>query len=124
MCGHIDQRLEATTAFAIIVAELAKAGTQGRVTTPGKPIAVLTVDGANNLPVAEPKPTGPAAWSDIPQPATRLGREVRSKLEHALVSADVQAARWAQAVGQQLHPAERSIAVRAVLRCWHQQLPH
>lgn len=45
MCGHLDQRLEAIKAFAAIMAELESLGMRGRVTTPARPVAVLTESG-------------------------------------------------------------------------------
>lgn len=59
-------------------------------------------------------------WSTLPLPASPLGRDVRTRLQQALVTADTRLAKWAQAMGQQLHPRERETAVHAVLRLWHQ----
>lgn len=62
-------------------------------------------------------------WSSLPMPASPLGRDVRTRLQQALVAADVRMARWAQAIGEQLRPEEREMAVKAVLRMWHQHRP-
>ena len=59
-------------------------------------------------------------WATLPLPTSALGRDVRTRLEHALVTADSHLAKWAQAMGQRLHPIERETAVKAVLRLWHQ----
>ena len=62
-------------------------------------------------------------WSSLPMPASPLGRDVRTRLEQALVAADTRMATWAQAMGEQLRPEEREMAVNAVLRMWHQHQP-
>lgn len=62
-------------------------------------------------------------WSSLPLPASHMGRDVRSRLQVALVAADARMARWAMAMGQQLRPDEREIAVKMVLRMWHQHQP-
>lgn len=73
----------------------------------------------------EPPPRAPAEppWSSLPLPASPLGRDVRTRLQQALVAADPRMARWAQAMGAQLRPEERESAVKAVLRMWHQHRP-
>lgn len=78
---------------------------------------------ANRLP--DPTPRAPVAppWSSLPLPASSLGRDVRTSLQQALVTADARMARWAQAMGERLRPEERECAVKAVLRMWHQHLP-
>lgn len=58
-------------------------------------------------------------WATLPQPATSLGRDVRQRLQQALVSEDARQARYAQAMGERLRPEERECAVKAVLRMWH-----
>lgn len=75
-----------------------------------------------------PEPKAPRVridppWSILPPPTSALGRDVRTRLQQALVTADARLAKWAQAMGQQLHPTEREIAVNAVLRMWHQHRP-
>lgn len=72
-----------------------------------------------------PEPRAPRVrvdppWSTLPLPTSALGRDVRTRLQQALVTADAGLAKWAQAMGQQLHPTEREYAVNAVLRMWHQ----
>lgn len=72
-----------------------------------------------------PKPPPPRVrieppWSTLPMPASARGRDVRQKLQQALITADSRLARWAQAIGQQLRPEERETAVKMVLRLWHQ----
>lgn len=62
-------------------------------------------------------------WSSLPVPPSMQGQDVRQKLQQALVAADSRMARWAQAMGQQLRPEEREMAVKAVLRLWHQHQP-
>lgn len=68
---------------------------------------------------AQPEPL----WSSLPMPASPLGRDVRTRLQQALVAADARMARWSQAMGEQLRPEEREKAVKMVLRLWHQHQP-
>jgi len=63
-------------------------------------------------------------WSSLPLPTSVLGRDVRTRLQQALVAADARMAQWAQAMGERLHPSEREYAVKAVLRMWHQHQQH
>ncbi len=72
--------------------------------------------------VPTPKPRAPAEppWSTLPMPASALGRDVRERLRQALVAGDERMATWAQAMGQQLRPEEREVAVTAVMRMWEE----
>lgn len=95
----------------------------------GKTIGDLTRDPwwqqvfeTNQFPKPPPAPSEPP-WSLLPQPTSPLGCDVRARLQQALVAADARMARWAQAMGQQLRPEEREMAVKAVLRMWHQHVP-
>lgn len=72
------------------------------------------------LPKPPPRAPVEPPWSSLPMPASPLGRDVRTRLQQALVATDARMARWAQAMGQQLRPEERESAVKAVLRMWHQ----
>src|ERR1043165_6157086 len=69
-------------------------------------------------PAVRPAPLLPA-WGSIPAPASRFGRETRARLEAALLADDQHTMRWAHAIAQRLHPAERELAVEAVVRLWH-----
>ena len=73
----------------------------------------------------KPPPRAPVEppWSTLPLPTSPLGRDVRTRLQQALVTADTRLVTWAQAMAQQLHPTERETAVDAVLRMWHQHQP-
>lgn len=75
------------------------------------------------LPKPSPRAPVEPPWSSLPVPASPLGRDVRTRLQQALVAADARMARWAQAMGEQLRPEERESAVKAVLRMWHQYRP-
>lgn len=59
-------------------------------------------------------------WTALPMPISPLGRDVRARLQHALVAGDQRLARGAMAMGERLRPEERECAVKAVLRMWHQ----
>jgi hypothetical protein len=63
-------------------------------------------------------PTEPS-WSSLPLPASPRGRDIRERLQHALVANDERMIGWAVAMAEQLRPEEREYAVKAVLRMWH-----
>jgi len=75
------------------------------------------------LPEPRPRVRVDPPWSLLPPPTSALGRDVRTRLQQALVAADSRMTRWAQSMGQQLHPTEREYAVNAVLRMWDQHQP-
>lgn len=60
------------------------------------------------------------AWTSLPKPASLFGRDVSTRLQHALAAGDARMARGAMAMGERLRPEEREQAVKAVLRMWHQ----
>ncbi len=78
---------------------------------------------ANRLPDPPPRARVEPPWSSLPLPASPLGRDVRTRLQQALVAADARMARGALAMGERLRPEERECAVKAVLRMWHQHAP-
>lgn len=56
-------------------------------------------------------------FSQVPQPLTPTGQQIRERLEAALQSDDRGAIARAEAEGQRLRPDERERAVTGVLRC-------
>jgi hypothetical protein len=72
------------------------------------------------FPKPPPRTPPEPPWSSLPIPASAIGRDVRTRLQQALVTADPQMVRWAMAMGERLRPDERECAVTMVLRMWHQ----
>lgn len=77
---------------------------------------------SGRLPEAKPPRAMEAPdWSTIPWPESPHGRDVRTRLERALLTRDMGLVAWAQAEAGRLRPLEREHAVLALLRLWQQQ---
>lgn len=71
------------------------------------------------LPVKPvPVEAAPPDWSTIPQPQSAEARNLREKLEQALLRRDKGTVAWVEAQGGRLHPREREVAITEVARLW------
>lgn len=83
-----------------------------------------TIFETGRMPDAPPRVEPPRLeFSSIPLPASDAARDLRAKLEQALVRGDHGQVAWIEAQAGRLHPRERESAVTAVLRVWRASSP-